>query len=111
VFMSNTISLSKAERVELSQRATSQAGRADDARRARLILLLEAGETWPRSARSSRATTRSSIVEQAVHRRTPRRLSAGMQDRSEHAHPGTRSEHSGVDGKAQAARRDALEHA
>ncbi len=46
MFMSNTISLSKAERVELSQRATSQAGRADDARRARLILLLEAGETW-----------------------------------------------------------------
>ena len=44
--MSNTISLSKAERMELSQRATSQAGRADDARRARLILLLEAGETW-----------------------------------------------------------------
>ena len=46
MFMSNTISLSKAERMELSQRATSQAGRADDARRARLILLLEAGETW-----------------------------------------------------------------
>lgn len=46
MFMSSTISLSKAERVELSQRATSQAGRADDARRARLILLLEAGETW-----------------------------------------------------------------
>jgi len=46
VFMGNTISLSKAERMELSQRATSQAGRADDARRARLILLLEAGETW-----------------------------------------------------------------
>jgi transposase len=46
VFMSSTISLSKVERVELSQRATSQAGRADDARRARLILLLEAGETW-----------------------------------------------------------------
>jgi transposase len=46
VFMSNTISLSKTERMELNQRATSQAGRADDARRARLILLLEAGETW-----------------------------------------------------------------
>lgn len=42
----STIELSKVERVELSQRATSQAGRADDARRARLILLLEAGETW-----------------------------------------------------------------
>jgi transposase len=46
VLMSSTISLSKVERVELSQRATSQAGRADDARRARLILLLEAGDTW-----------------------------------------------------------------
>jgi hypothetical protein len=46
VLMSSTIVLSKAERMELSQRATSQAGRADDARRARLILLLEAGDTW-----------------------------------------------------------------
>jgi transposase len=46
VFMKNTISLSMVERAELSQRATSQAGRADDARRARLILMLEAGETW-----------------------------------------------------------------
>jgi transposase len=45
VFMS-TIKLSKAEQVELSQRAASQAGRADDARRARLILLLEGGDTW-----------------------------------------------------------------
>ena len=42
----NTFKLSKAERTELSQRTTSQAGRADDARRARLILLLEAGDTW-----------------------------------------------------------------
>lgn len=42
----STIELSKAERSELSQRATSQAGRAVDARRARLILLLEAGQTW-----------------------------------------------------------------
>jgi transposase len=42
----STIELSKVERVELSQRAGSQAGRADDARRARLILLLEAGDTW-----------------------------------------------------------------
>src|SRR5580658_1647083 len=46
VRMSSTIKLSEVERVELSQRATSQAGRADDARRARLMLLLEAGDTW-----------------------------------------------------------------
>jgi transposase len=42
----SAIELSKAERVELSQRAGSQARQADDARRARLILVLEAGDTW-----------------------------------------------------------------
>src|SRR5450755_3005056 len=44
--MSNTIVLSKMEEAELSQRATSQCGRADEARRARLILLLGSGHTW-----------------------------------------------------------------
>jgi len=47
VFMS-TITLLDTERTELSQRAASRVGRADDARRARLILLLESGETWAR---------------------------------------------------------------
>ncbi len=42
----STITLSNAEHMELSQRATSRAGRADDARRARLMLLLAAGHTW-----------------------------------------------------------------
>src|SRR5450631_1234393 len=42
VLMSGTMSLSMAERVELSQRATSQAWRAVDARRTRPILLLGA---------------------------------------------------------------------
>src|SRR5215831_13320873 len=45
VYMS-TITLTDVERVELNRRANSRSGRADDARRARLILLLEAGETW-----------------------------------------------------------------
>jgi transposase len=44
--MGNTITLTPVEQHELSQRATSQAGRADEARRARLILLLDAGHTW-----------------------------------------------------------------
>src|SRR5882672_9434879 len=44
--MGSTIALTKMEQTELTQRATSQAGRADDARRARLILLLDAGHTW-----------------------------------------------------------------
>ena len=44
--MSSTITLTKMERAELSRRATSRAGRADEARRARLILLLAAGGTW-----------------------------------------------------------------
>lgn len=42
----STITLSDAERMELGRRANSRAGRADDARRARLILLLESGDTW-----------------------------------------------------------------
>src|SRR6201997_677383 len=41
-----TIALTDVERVELNRRAMSRAGRADDARRARLILLLDAGEPW-----------------------------------------------------------------
>jgi hypothetical protein len=42
VFMENTIVLTDSERLELNQRAASRSGRADDARRARLMLLLEA---------------------------------------------------------------------
>jgi transposase len=44
--MGSTIALTKMEQTELSHRATSQSGRADEARRARLILLLDAGHTW-----------------------------------------------------------------
>lgn len=43
--MSST-TLTKMERKELKRRASSRSGRADEARRARLILLLEAGHTW-----------------------------------------------------------------
>ena len=46
VFMSSTIGLTEAERLELSHRAASRSGRADDGRRARLILLLAAGHSW-----------------------------------------------------------------
>jgi transposase len=42
----STITLTEAERMELTRRMSSRAGRADDARRARLILLLESGDTW-----------------------------------------------------------------
>src|ERR1700732_2486111 len=44
--MSNTIVLSKMEPKELPQRTNRRSGRADEARRARLILLLDAGHTW-----------------------------------------------------------------
>src|SRR6202008_631120 len=44
--MRDAIKLTEAERMELGQRVSSRAGRADDAGRARLILLLEAGHTW-----------------------------------------------------------------
>jgi transposase len=45
-FMPNAISLTKTERMELTKQATSRTGRAEDARRARLVLLLEKGHTW-----------------------------------------------------------------
>jgi hypothetical protein len=46
VFMRSTIGLTEGEGRELSQRAASRSGRAEDGRRARLILLLEAGHSW-----------------------------------------------------------------
>jgi transposase len=42
----DAITLTKAERMELRQRAKSRTGRAEDARRARLVLLLADGHTW-----------------------------------------------------------------
>ncbi len=44
--MTDTINLTNAERMELTRRATSRTDRAEDARRARLILLLAEGHTW-----------------------------------------------------------------
>lgn len=42
----STIKLTKSEHKELSKRATSRTGRAEDARRARVILLLSEGYSW-----------------------------------------------------------------
>lgn len=44
--MRNAIKLTDAESTELSRRAASRTGRAEDARRARVILLLGEGLTW-----------------------------------------------------------------
>ena len=44
--MRDAITLTNAERMELTRRATSRTDRAEDARRARLILLLAEGHTW-----------------------------------------------------------------
>jgi len=44
--MGSTIVLQETELAELNHRATSRSVRADDIRRARLILLLETGRTW-----------------------------------------------------------------
>lgn len=44
--MENTIVLTKRERVELIRQARSRTGRAERARRARVILLLAEGKTW-----------------------------------------------------------------
>jgi transposase len=44
--MSDAITLSNSELMELTRRANSRTDRAEDARRARLILLLAEGHTW-----------------------------------------------------------------
>ena len=44
--VSNTIRLNTVEHEELTQRVNRQSGRADEARRARLILLLDGGHSW-----------------------------------------------------------------
>ena len=44
--MNDAIVLSESERVELNRRARSRTGRAEDARRARVVLLLADGHTW-----------------------------------------------------------------
>ena len=46
VSMTDTISLTKVERMELERRLASRTGRAEDARRARVVLLLADGHTW-----------------------------------------------------------------
>jgi hypothetical protein len=56
--MKSTMGLTQAERTELSQWALTRSGRADDGRRARLILLLEAAHTWARSVTDWTATMR-----------------------------------------------------
>jgi hypothetical protein len=62
VFMESTMVPTDVERIELSQRATSRSGRADDARRARLLLLLEEAILGPRFATSWTAMTRLSLA-------------------------------------------------
>jgi transposase len=44
--MMNTMALTQSERTGLMKRAKSRTGRAEDARRARVILLLSEGRTW-----------------------------------------------------------------
>lgn len=44
--MPDAINLTSSERMELTRRASSRTDRAEDARRARLILLLDEGHTW-----------------------------------------------------------------
>jgi transposase len=46
VSMREAITLTNSEPKELTRRATSRTGRAEDSRRARLILLLAEGHTW-----------------------------------------------------------------
>jgi hypothetical protein len=50
----DVMKLTKNERVELQRQASARNGRADSARRARLILLLAHGHTWAEIRRQAR---------------------------------------------------------
>jgi hypothetical protein len=72
--MAAAITLKNSERMELTQRANSRTGRAEDARRARVILLLAEGRTVERSDGASRVQSRiRGLLEYAIRARTHRR--------------------------------------
>src|SRR5207249_10120448 len=112
--MSSTIGLTETERMELSHRATSRSGRADDGRRARLILLLEAGHTWAQIRH--KLDCNDAFIARWSKRFGRERL-AGLFSRhaghgSEQADAGLGGADPGLDAEAKAGRRvDALEHA
>src|ERR1700722_3980636 len=111
--MSNTIKLLPMEREELSQRTSRQCGGADEARRARLILLLDAGHTW--AWIREKLDCRDSFIDRWNKRfrgRTPGRAVQSPRGAvADHAHAGAGGAHSGVERQAQTARRlDSLEY-
>ncbi len=55
----DAIRLTNSELMQLTRRANSRVNRAEDARRARLILLLGGGHTWDEVAEASTAAKRS----------------------------------------------------
>ena len=95
VFMTDTITLTNAERMELNRRATSRTDRAEDARRARLILLLADGHTWDDA--SDRLDCSRGFVARGTRRFAEQRI-AGLYSR----HVGHAAHAAG--------RRDAVEH-
>ncbi len=102
--MRDAITLTNAELKELTRRATSRTDRAEDARRARLILLLVEGHTWDGSVRAHRLQPGfCSQLEQTIYRATYcGTLTAGILQPAfgasgHRAHPETGSTDSGVD--------------
>lgn len=76
--MTNAIVLTRSERMELERRAASRSGRAEDARRARVILLLAEGHTWDETC--ERLECSRGFVDQWNRRFNEQRL-AGLHSR------------------------------
>ena len=113
MFMENTIVLTEAERMELNQRAASRSGRADDARRARLMLLLEAGYTW--AAIREKLDCNDAFIDRWSKRFQGGAVGGAVQPArragGQHADTGARGADPGVDAQAYTAGRlDAVEH-
>jgi hypothetical protein len=74
IVVMSPIMRSDAESVEQSRRASSCAGRAEDARRARLIVLLPSGDTW--AAIRSKPACNDAFIDQWSKRFAEERVAA-----------------------------------
>ena len=86
--MRDAITLTNSEHMELTRRANSRTDRAEDARRARLILLLAEGHTWDEV--SERIGCSRGFVASWSRRFTEQRiagLTAGIWDKSPRCSP------------------------
>src|SRR5207237_1236252 len=106
------VTLTTDERTELERRASSRTIRAEDAKRAKVILMLADGTSYSTIEGRCGATAITSIAGGGLRRRSARWLAIGPQGtKAVGADFSAGSAHSGQDAATAAGRQHALEHA